>query len=66
MKKKKLNLPKLYLNKEVISSLSQEKIVGGATVREQTCFQTCFVSCFCSLREDGCPTADRTCVGVVD
>ncbi|MBC9933527.1 class I lanthipeptide [Chitinophaga qingshengii] len=61
MKKKKLHLPKLSLSKEVISNLSQERIVGGATVREFTCIQTCRNTCYCSLRLDGCVTADRTC-----
>lgn len=41
MKKRKLNLPKLSLNKEVISSLSQGKITGGAGTQLQTCFGTC-------------------------
>ncbi|NML39142.1 hypothetical protein HHL17_18215 [Chitinophaga sp. G-6-1-13] len=50
MKKKKVNLPKLSLNKEVISDLSQDKIVGGvATIREQTCLRTCGGSCLCSV-----------------
>ncbi|MBC9910302.1 class I lanthipeptide [Chitinophaga varians] len=50
MKKKKVNLPKLSLNKEVISDLSQDKIVGGAvTIREQTCLRSCAASCLCSV-----------------
>ncbi|NLR68464.1 hypothetical protein HGH92_29430 [Chitinophaga varians] len=61
MKKKKVNLSKLSLNKEVISDLSQDKIVGGAiTVREQTCLKTCFASCFCSIL-DVCQTQDVSC-----
>ncbi|NML39143.1 hypothetical protein HHL17_18220 [Chitinophaga sp. G-6-1-13] len=47
MKKRKLNLAKLSLNKEVISSLSQEKVTGGATAN--TCFKTCVQSCLCSV-----------------
>ncbi|WP_212005923.1 class I lanthipeptide [Chitinophaga sp. HK235] len=58
MKKKKLNLRKLTLNKEVISDLSQQQIVGGGTMPwDETCFctrdcvswdvngPTCFLSC---------------------
>lgn len=41
MKKKKVNLSKLSLNKEVISHLSQEKITGGAPTRIMTCLGTC-------------------------
>ena len=41
MKKKKVNLAKLSLNKEVISDLSQEKITGGAPTLIATCFATC-------------------------
>ncbi|WP_206156081.1 class I lanthipeptide [Chitinophaga fulva] len=59
MKKKKVNLSKLFLNKEVIGSLSQEKIVGGATVLEQTCRQSCFGSCLCT--QINCLTKGDTC-----
>jgi hypothetical protein len=47
MKKKKVNLAKLSLNKEVISHLSQEKVTGGATAN--TCYKTCLQSCLCSV-----------------
>lgn len=63
MKRKKLNLAKLKLNKEVISDLSQEKIVGGATMPWETCGQTCQASCFCT--QFNCPSRDPngiTCV----
>ncbi|MBC9910300.1 class I lanthipeptide [Chitinophaga varians] len=61
MKKKRLNLPKLSLNKEVISELSQDKIVGGAvTILEQTCRRTCGASCLCSLLIK-CVTQDVSC-----
>ncbi|MBC9933523.1 class I lanthipeptide [Chitinophaga qingshengii] len=57
MKKKKLNLSKLFLNKDVISHLSQEKILGGAaTVLEQTCRRSCYASCI------ACVTKDVSCV----
>lgn len=60
MKKKKLNLSKLSLNKEVISHLSQEKMLGGAaTVLEQTCRRSCFTSCLCTLFN--CVTKDVSC-----
>ncbi|MGN7820501.1 hypothetical protein HGH92_06005 [Chitinophaga varians] len=64
MKKKKVNLAKLSLNKEVISNLSQKKITGGATYnggfcsvvgcQPQTqplvsCFEVCMPSVFCTL-----------------
>nr|WP_295876734.1 class I lanthipeptide [uncultured Chitinophaga sp.] len=56
MKKKKLNLSKLTLNKEVIGNLSQEKITGGVSSPRltcnltclRTCLQTCLDSCFCT------------------
>ncbi|MBC9933534.1 class I lanthipeptide [Chitinophaga qingshengii] len=63
MKKKRLNLPKLSLSKEIISSLSQEKITGGATIN--TCYKTCIyncqpptlrqLSCICPVTTDLCP-----------
>ncbi|MBC9933533.1 class I lanthipeptide [Chitinophaga qingshengii] len=46
MKKKRLHLPKLSLSKEIISSLSQEKVTGGITVtRVISCAPTCTLAC---------------------
>ncbi|QJB31115.1 class I lanthipeptide [Chitinophaga oryzae] len=62
MKKKKLNLPKLSLNKEVIGQLSQDKIMGGATVLENTCRRSCFQSCItCFVTCLNCVTLDVSC-----
>jgi len=49
MKKRKLNLPKLFLNKEIISSLSQEKIAGGMSAPLVTCLETCVLTCGCQI-----------------
>ncbi|NML39141.1 hypothetical protein HHL17_18210 [Chitinophaga sp. G-6-1-13] len=59
MKKKKVNLPKLSLNKEVISYLSQEKITGGVPSRYRTCIGGCTETVFtCTI-----PTyQDLSCV----
>lgn len=70
MKKKKLHLPKLTLHKDVISDLSQEKMVGGATMPLETCGYTCGASCWCT--QLNCPSRDPngvtcvpTCVTIV-
>ncbi|MBC9933522.1 class I lanthipeptide [Chitinophaga qingshengii] len=60
MKKRKLNLSKLTLNKDVISSLTQEKILGGATV-EQTCRRSCNGSCLCPSVIIECVTQWASC-----
>ncbi|QJB31114.1 class I lanthipeptide [Chitinophaga oryzae] len=69
MKKKKVNLSKLTLNKEVIGNLSQEKITGGISSPRltclRTCLQTCLDSCFCteiSQFQNSCETGCNTTV----
>ncbi|MBC9910303.1 hypothetical protein [Chitinophaga varians] len=57
MKKKKVNLPRLALQKEVISYLSQEKITGGAPTIIRTCTGSCQPSIDCTqptLRGNSC------------
>lgn len=63
MKKKKVNLPKLALNKEVISDLSQEKITGGAPTRVVSCIRTCILTVYdCPI-----PTLEgHSCVDLCD
>ncbi|RBL88073.1 class I lanthipeptide [Chitinophaga flava] len=59
MKKKKMNLPKLALNKEVISSLSQEKIAGGASAPGDNYVQSLHATYLCSVFD--CATYDAAC-----
>ncbi|MBC9933524.1 class I lanthipeptide [Chitinophaga qingshengii] len=56
MKKRKLNLSKLSLKKDVISNLSQLRLVGGAS----TTTDTYFASCLC-ITAVNCPTKRDTC-----
>lgn len=56
MKRKKLNLSKLSLKKDVISNLSQLRLMGGAS----TTTNTYFASCLCITAVD-CPTRKDSC-----
>ncbi|MBC9933525.1 hypothetical protein [Chitinophaga qingshengii] len=62
MKKKKLNLPQLTLNKAVISNLSQDRITGGASSPRITCFETCVQTCL-ETCQFGCSVSEVSQMG---